>query len=86
MINFRFYYNLLQIGVLKKELESVRKHRKQYRNRRVSVPVPVVSLVWNLSFVECLYTMLKRMENLYISAYCFRLDTQMPEKVHFLTS
>ncbi|THF99304.1 hypothetical protein TEA_002683 [Camellia sinensis var. sinensis] len=31
-----------QIGVLKKELESVRKHRKQYRNRRVSVPVPVV--------------------------------------------
>uniref|UniRef100_A0A2C9VWI6 Hflx-type G domain-containing protein n=1 Tax=Manihot esculenta TaxID=3983 RepID=A0A2C9VWI6_MANES len=34
-----------QIGVLKKELESVRKHRKQYRNRRVSVPVPVVSLV-----------------------------------------
>ncbi|KAJ4840114.1 hypothetical protein Tsubulata_035324 [Turnera subulata] len=34
-----------QIGVLKKELESVRKHRKLYRNRRVSVPVPVVSLV-----------------------------------------
>ncbi|XP_052203285.1 uncharacterized protein LOC127808742 [Diospyros lotus] len=34
-----------QIGALKKELESVRKHRKQYRNRRVSVPVPVVSLV-----------------------------------------
>ncbi|KAJ8555554.1 hypothetical protein K7X08_013050 [Anisodus acutangulus] len=34
-----------QIGVLKKELESVRKHRQQYRNRRVSVPVPVVSLV-----------------------------------------
>ncbi|XP_004499203.1 uncharacterized protein [Cicer arietinum] len=34
-----------QIGVLKKELESVRKHRKQYRNRRISVPVPVVSLV-----------------------------------------
>lgn len=34
-----------QIGVLKKELESVRNHRKQYRNRRVSVPVPVVSLV-----------------------------------------
>ncbi|KAL7261871.1 hypothetical protein ACSBR1_000295 [Camellia fascicularis] len=34
-----------QIGVLKKELESVRKHRKQYQNRRVSVPVPVVSLV-----------------------------------------
>ncbi|KAB1203783.1 GTPase HflX [Morella rubra] len=33
-----------QIGVLKKELESVRKHRKQYRNRRISVPVPVVSL------------------------------------------
>ncbi|MBA0720575.1 hypothetical protein Golax_008189 [Gossypium laxum] len=34
-----------QIGVLKKELESVRKHRKQYRNRRFSVPIPVVSLV-----------------------------------------
>ncbi|XAR61715.1 hypothetical protein NMG60_11016216 [Bertholletia excelsa] len=34
-----------QIGVLKKELESVRKHRKQYRNRRTSVPVPVISLV-----------------------------------------
>ncbi|KAL5713341.1 hypothetical protein ACHQM5_015426 [Ranunculus cassubicifolius] len=34
-----------QIGVLKKELESVRKHRRQYRNRRVSVPIPVVSLV-----------------------------------------
>ncbi|KAK4351938.1 hypothetical protein RND71_027456 [Anisodus tanguticus] len=36
---------LVLIGVLKKELESVRKHRQQYRNRRVSVPVPVVSLV-----------------------------------------
>ncbi|XP_038975309.1 GTPase HflX-like isoform X2 [Phoenix dactylifera] len=34
-----------QIGELRKELESVRKHRKQYRNRRLSVPVPVVSLV-----------------------------------------
>lgn len=34
-----------QIGALKKEIESVRKHRKQYRNRRTSVPVPVVSLV-----------------------------------------
>ncbi|KAL2498398.1 GTP-binding protein [Abeliophyllum distichum] len=34
-----------QIGTLKKEIESVRKHRKQYRNRRTSVPVPVVSLV-----------------------------------------
>ncbi|KAL4332333.1 hypothetical protein GQ457_07G026650 [Hibiscus cannabinus] len=34
-----------QIGVLKKELESVRKHRKQYRNHRFSIPVPVVSLV-----------------------------------------
>ncbi|PIN21695.1 putative GTP binding protein [Handroanthus impetiginosus] len=34
-----------QIAALKKEIESVRKHRKQYRNRRVSVPVPVVSLV-----------------------------------------
>ncbi|CAI9116812.1 OLC1v1018070C1 [Oldenlandia corymbosa var. corymbosa] len=34
-----------QIGILKKELETVRKHRKQYRSRRTSVPVPVVSLV-----------------------------------------
>ncbi|XP_072990013.1 uncharacterized protein [Typha latifolia] len=34
-----------QISALRKELESVRKHRKQYRNRRLSVPVPVVSLV-----------------------------------------
>ncbi|KAJ8540963.1 hypothetical protein K7X08_001779 [Anisodus acutangulus] len=34
-----------QISVLKKELESVRKQRQQYRNRRVSVPVPVLSLV-----------------------------------------
>ncbi|XP_073064047.1 uncharacterized protein [Primulina eburnea] len=34
-----------QIGALKKEIESVRKHRKQYRDRRVAVPVPVVSLV-----------------------------------------
>ncbi|KAJ0570918.1 putative small GTP-binding protein [Helianthus annuus] len=34
-----------QIGVLRKDLESVRKHRKQYRTRRLSVPVPVVSLV-----------------------------------------
>lgn len=34
-----------QIASLRKELESVRVHRKQYRNRRLSVPVPVVSLV-----------------------------------------
>ncbi|KAF9590864.1 hypothetical protein IFM89_039143 [Coptis chinensis] len=34
-----------QIGVLKKELESVRKHRRQYCNCRVFVPIPVVSLV-----------------------------------------
>ncbi|OVA06196.1 GTP binding domain [Macleaya cordata] len=34
-----------QIGFLKKELESVRQHRRQYRTRRLSVPVPVVSLV-----------------------------------------
>ncbi|KAK1295621.1 GTP-binding protein [Acorus calamus] len=34
-----------QIGALKTELDSVRQHRKQYRNRRLSVPVPVVSLV-----------------------------------------
>ncbi|KAF3447295.1 hypothetical protein FNV43_RR12478 [Rhamnella rubrinervis] len=38
-------FYLTQIGGLKKELESVRKHRKQYRSRRLSVPVPVVSLV-----------------------------------------
>ncbi|EYU36741.1 hypothetical protein ABFS82_14G295400 [Erythranthe guttata] len=34
-----------QIGALKKEIESVRKHRKQYRNRRFDIPIPVVSLV-----------------------------------------
>ncbi|KAL4199794.1 hypothetical protein AMTRI_Chr03g53020 [Amborella trichopoda] len=34
-----------QITALRKELESVREHRRQYRNRRLSVPVPVVSLV-----------------------------------------
>lgn len=34
-----------RIAALKKELESVRRHRKLYRNRRVSVPIPVVSLV-----------------------------------------
>lgn len=34
-----------QISALKKELESVRQHRKLYRNRRHSVPMPVVSLV-----------------------------------------
>ncbi|KAL2892750.1 GTPase HflX [Bienertia sinuspersici] len=34
-----------QIGALRKELESVRRHRKLYRTRRVSVPIPVVSLV-----------------------------------------
>ncbi|KAF8673163.1 hypothetical protein HU200_048711 [Digitaria exilis] len=34
-----------QISALKKELESVRKHRKLYRSRRQSVPIPVVSLV-----------------------------------------
>ncbi|KAL8244266.1 hypothetical protein R6Q59_010524 [Mikania micrantha] len=34
-----------QIGILRKDLESVRKHRKQYRTRRLSVPMPVVSLV-----------------------------------------
>ncbi|CAA7395225.1 unnamed protein product [Spirodela intermedia] len=34
-----------QIGVLKKELDTVRLHRKQYRTRRLSVPLPVVSLV-----------------------------------------
>ncbi|GMH13907.1 hypothetical protein Nepgr_015748 [Nepenthes gracilis] len=35
----------VQIGTLKKELESVRRHRKLYRTRRFSVPVPVVSIV-----------------------------------------
>ncbi|XP_020574274.1 uncharacterized protein LOC110020492 isoform X2 [Phalaenopsis equestris] len=34
-----------QIGILKKELESVRKHRKLYHNRCLLVPIPVVSLV-----------------------------------------
>lgn len=34
-----------RISSLKKELESVREHRKQYRDHRSSVPVPVVSLV-----------------------------------------
>ncbi|KAF7048874.1 hypothetical protein CFC21_057533 [Triticum aestivum] len=34
-----------QVSTLRKELESVRKHRKLYRNRRRSVPIPVVSLV-----------------------------------------
>uniref|UniRef100_A0A0D9XTR9 Hflx-type G domain-containing protein n=1 Tax=Leersia perrieri TaxID=77586 RepID=A0A0D9XTR9_9ORYZ len=34
-----------QISALRKELESVRKHRKLYRNRRQSVPIPVVSLL-----------------------------------------
>ncbi|KAL6654885.1 hypothetical protein ACP70R_008350 [Stipagrostis hirtigluma subsp. patula] len=34
-----------QISTLRKELESVRKHRKLYRNRRQSVPIPVISLV-----------------------------------------
>ncbi|MQL90514.1 hypothetical protein Taro_023108 [Colocasia esculenta] len=34
-----------QISALKKELESVRLHRRQHRNRRLSVPLPVVSLV-----------------------------------------
>ncbi|KAJ3697519.1 hypothetical protein LUZ61_001224 [Rhynchospora tenuis] len=34
-----------RISALKKELESVRQHRKLYRNRRHSVPMPVVSLV-----------------------------------------
>ncbi|CAK9219060.1 unnamed protein product [Sphagnum jensenii] len=34
-----------QIAQLKRELESVRGHRQQYRDRRASVPIPVVSLV-----------------------------------------
>ncbi|XP_064973753.1 uncharacterized protein LOC103974028 isoform X3 [Musa acuminata AAA Group] len=56
-----------QISALKKELESVRQHRKQYRNRRLSVPVPVVSLMKNgseflltdtVGFIQKLPTML----------------------------
>lgn len=34
-----------QIAALKKELDTVREHRQQYRDRRGSVPIPVVSLV-----------------------------------------
>ncbi|KAL6504711.1 hypothetical protein OROHE_023469 [Orobanche hederae] len=34
-----------QVAALKKEIETVRKHRKQYRKRRSVLPVPVVSLV-----------------------------------------
>ncbi|KAG0603965.1 hypothetical protein M758_10G134400 [Ceratodon purpureus] len=34
-----------QIAQLKKQLETVRGHRQQYRDRRASVPIPVVSLV-----------------------------------------
>jgi GTPase len=40
-----FFNEFYQISALKKELESVRQHRKLYRNRRHSVPMPVVSLV-----------------------------------------
>lgn len=51
---FQFHY--WQIGELRRELESVRKHRKQYRNRRLSVPVPVVSLVGTYKwFIKALY-------------------------------
>ncbi|KAK7285496.1 hypothetical protein RJT34_20269 [Clitoria ternatea] len=41
-----------QIGILKKELEYVRKHRKQYRNRDFSAPVPLVSLLIMLVMYE----------------------------------
>eukprot|EP00898_Chlorokybus_atmophyticus_P009207 jgi/Chlat1/9288/Chrsp99S08547 len=34
-----------RMGVLKKEIEGVRSHRQQYRDRRSGKPVPVVSLV-----------------------------------------
>eukprot|EP00250_Pteridium_aquilinum_P024068 c2829_g1_i1 orf=43-1803(+) len=34
-----------RMGLLRKELDSVRGHRQQYRDRRGSVPIPVVSLV-----------------------------------------
>jgi hypothetical protein len=33
------------MALLKKDLDSVRGHRQQYRDRRGSVPIPVVSLV-----------------------------------------
>ncbi|KAJ7541315.1 hypothetical protein O6H91_10G054000 [Diphasiastrum complanatum] len=34
-----------RIASLKRELESVRSHRQQYRDRRAAVPIPVISLV-----------------------------------------
>jgi len=53
----KFLMGLWQIGILKKELESVRKHRKQYRSRRLSVPVPVVSLVSFYNYIEAIYSL-----------------------------
>lgn len=37
-----------QIAQLKKQLDTVRGHRQQYRDRRASVPIPVISLVPHL--------------------------------------
>ncbi|CAM6123323.1 unnamed protein product [Calypogeia fissa] len=34
-----------RISALRKDLESVREHRQQYRDRRADVPIPVISLV-----------------------------------------
>lgn len=34
-----------RITQLRRELESVRDHRQQYRDRRASTPIPVISLV-----------------------------------------
>eukprot|EP00850_Spirogloea_muscicola_P013297 SM000089S23853 [mRNA] locus=s89:564806:569291:+ [translate_table: standard] len=34
-----------RISALKRELEAVREHRQQYRDRRAEVPIPVISLV-----------------------------------------
>lgn len=42
LINCRVF---TQIAQLKKQLETVRGHRQQYRDRRAAVPIPVVSLV-----------------------------------------
>lgn len=34
-----------RITQLRRELESVRDHRQQYRDRRAATPIPVISLV-----------------------------------------
>lgn len=43
---------VIQIAQLKKQLETVRGHRQQYRDRRASVPIPVVSLVLQSNHVS----------------------------------